>query len=322
MRAPALLVLLAALSLSAPLGAEEERRAWLELTPRAGTERCPDQAALEHAISNRLGYPAFVPDAPIQVEVALSRAGAGFVAELVTRGPGDEPPSPRSLSAPTCALLFEHITTVVVVLLELDPSPPPPALPPPALPPSPPPLPSPPPAPSPPVPLRLGIGLGVHLALGTAPSPAPGLDLGVRLRRGAWSVALEGRWDRSSAGLTFPSHGLVELRSQLVTGTLVPCIHAWFLHGCALVGAGVRQITVTAPEGSSDSVSRAIGALGLRLGAEARLGPSLAAQLAVDLAMPLVSTPYRIGEPSSWHDAWTPPPVSVIFGAGFAVPVL
>ncbi len=154
------------------------------------------------------------------------------------------------------------------------------------------------------------VGLGALGTLGTAPRAAFGVTLHGGVRRGALSIALEGRADLPAAKRT-ASGGTVS--SALLLGTLAPCFHRSMIVGCALVSAGALA-------GSSEGVTRPaqvttpFAALGARIGVEVPLVSELSARIHADLLGGLTRTTLELdGLP-----VWTTPPISGALGAGLA----
>jgi hypothetical protein len=162
--------------------------------------------------------------------------------------------------------------------------------------------PPPPPSAAPPgMPVSLLVGAGALGTAGALPGPSWGALVTVGARRGAASLALQGRYDA-------PATQTVEggrIRVWALSLAAVPCLHGGPFAACALVGAGMIR-------GSGEGVPGArTGAdlwavLGLRAAYAVPLGGTLSLMAHVDVLGAPVETVMRIGDSA----VWTTPVVS------------
>ncbi|MCC6559565.1 MAG: hypothetical protein IT372_42145 [Polyangiaceae bacterium] len=287
----------------------------LSYTRGPGAEACPDEQGLRDVVAAQLGgadpfAPAGPPGAGTtgarRMDVAVSRESALYKATIVLYGPGGERLGARDLAGPTCAAVIEDVSTTISVALRPFLSSPAPApssvpVPAPAPPAAPPPAPRPPepPAPAPRSGPRVQVAAMALLAGGFAPALSVGFAGGVGVRWAAASISLEGRGDLPASGDA--SRGTT-VRTSLLAGSVVPCLHhAWFF-GCGLVSAG-RMSAAAGPDLEPEAEAAAYTALGGRLGAELELSPRLAGQVVTDLLFPIARPTIRVGGERSWATA-------------------
>jgi hypothetical protein len=225
-----------------------------------GAERCPGEDALRAAVGARLGYDPFFAWArdTLFAEIERTRSGFRFVAKLVDEHNLSRGSREISVVSDDCSDVVDALG--LTISLTIDPStmigakpietaqaapvaPPPgevatitaeaPAL-------------SMPPAGGPPQAKpqllaappgarewHLLAGLGAVGSVNAGPSPTVGATLFVGLRWRALSLDVEGRAD-------FPASdsGAPAVRSWLIVGSLVPCVHLGPVFGCLVGGVG------------------------------------------------------------------------------------
>ena len=321
------LVLLA--SMTAAVAAAAPRTAKLSYTRGAGASDCPDVEVIRAGVAARLGYEPFDDRAERVVLAAVSRAGHVLEARIQIAGADGKAVAERKLAShqSDCSELASAMELAISIAIDplagsrprADPAPPPPS----PLPPAPPPPPrvivvrepAPPPAPAPPpsapkVPIVFQVRLGGLGSLGAAPSAAVGGTVQVSLRRGWFSLGLEGRGDvASTTELDFNGARIGEMETSSLMGALVPCAFRGVLEGCALLSAGQIRASsrglampqqVTAP-------SQAVGA---RVGLDIPLGSVLSAGAHAHVLAPVTETVLRI----SGQPVWTSPAISGALG--------
>ena len=320
------------------LAAQPERaEATLGYTLKPGAEVCPASQALEDAVAARLGYFPFRFEAARSVTVRIERQGAGLRAEVELRESDGRVSGSRELTTPSddCRGLIDSIA--VAISLGLDPlslsRPQPSASSPASVAPvvsAPAPLPVPAvssaPPPSAPVvgqtlPLRPGVvvpwqlraTLGPQVWRGTAPANALGLMASVSLRRGFFSVAIEGRDDLRT---TVREQGVSVASSILAVG-LAPCLHRGMVLGCLLA-----QMGTIAAEGRGLDQPRQdhslYVALGARAGLEIHLGASLFLRPHLDVLAPLHRAVFFVDA----RPVWTAPSLSGSLGLDLGIDFL
>jgi hypothetical protein len=114
-------------------------------------------------------------------------------------------------------------------------------------------------------PLSLRLALGALAAVLTAPAPNAGLTLSIGGTWRIFSFDLEGRADLPSQGSA--QVPLMEVRSWLIAGSLVPCAHLGLLFGCPVASVGAIGATARGVARPRDNYAP-WWALGGRVGAE------------------------------------------------------
>ncbi|KYF69439.1 hypothetical protein BE15_36070 [Sorangium cellulosum] len=282
-----------------------------------GAEGCPDEQVLRDVVAAQLGgTDPFVDGGGRHVEVVLSRKGRHFLAEIALYDADGRRLGGQELTNAACGALVEDVGTALAIVLRparsaREPAPPPPASPPPVssepadpapvaaslpapevsprapgaalAPPCQPCQPAPParpverPGPSLAWP-RFHVGLGALIARGLASAPAVGFSASMGARWEAFSLSLEGGWHLPVAAE--PYRGRTFGVSWL-GGSVVPCGHAAWFFGCAIVTAGrVRHVGMVNVTGE---LKMLYAGLGLRGGLEVPISPHLAAQLSGEL---------------------------------------
>jgi hypothetical protein len=158
-------------------------------------------------------------------------------------------------------------------------------------------------------PLRLGGGFATHAALGVGPGVGAGVSLALFGRRGPWSLALEGRFDGLSTGMSFERRGGATTR--LLAGMLAPCGSLGLAFVCALGLAGRIEGSSTGIRSPGTDSAPYAGAGG-RLGLEWPWSSSVAVQGRLDVLVTLLPVRVQLGNES----VWASPPTSGAFGIG------
>ena len=230
-----------------------------------GAERCPEEAALRGAVTARLGYDPFSPEAQITLTVVIRRATKGLAASIEVADLLGDPTGLRQLSSPNadCEELAPAVALAVSLAIDpeswgrtnpLAPAPPQPS----PAPVTPPPVTPPPSQPrldtTPAQPpkgerLRLRFGFSGHAALDVSPTLATGgLALRFGVRQARWSASVEARGDFP---VTWKFDG-GEVSATRLMASLVPCVHFQFaaapsldLAGCAVLSTGALVLQGT-----------------------------------------------------------------------------
>src|SRR5579871_316395 len=310
----------------------EAARVRLEYARGEGAISCPDARAFAEAVAGRLGYEPFDPAAARRVDVTIGRRERGFEARIQMVDGGGAPTAERQFSsrAGDCAELAA--TTELDCRSAVDPfraaapAPAPPAAPAIEAAPAPPPpaapvaeLPAVPAvvaraapvlAPPPPRPAVPEAGVAVVGAVGAAPAAALGFEVRIGVRRGALSLALEGRADLPAS----TPLAMGDVSAWLLAGSLVPCAHWRAFAACALATAGALRAV---GHGLVDArqVTDPWIALGARLGARVPLHGSVSFEAHLDAVAPLVQTELKVGDAA----VWSTPAVALAAAAGLAV---
>lgn len=171
--------------------------------------------------------------------------------------------------------------------------------------------PSPPPATHPPetrppsVPTVIGASAGAVGAFRAAPATTLGVTVQASLRRGAVSAGLEGRADLPVAATL----RMGEVRTSLLTGSLVPCWHARVFAACILVAGGAMRASGHDLV-DAQHVTVPFLAAGGRIAVELPTSGPLFVRLHADVLAPLTETVLRV----SGTAVWSSPPVSAALG--------
>ena len=256
----------------------------------SGAEQCPAEPAVRAAVSARLGYDPFLDGARENLLVEIQRGARAFRVVVKLIGEDSRPRGVREIAVAgdACSTVIDALALSISLTIDASAPPAPSAA---ASPPPPPPrATAPPPAqpaaalvatPQPPPEARrtqalsLRAGVGAVGSLGAAPAATAGgtLFMGVRWR--ALSLDVEGRADLPADGDSEAPP--VGVRSWLVAGALLPCLHAGIAFGCGVAavgrfGAAARNIPVAAERHGPWS------AAGLRVGVEWPVGRVLSLQ--------------------------------------------
>jgi hypothetical protein len=170
-----------------------------------------------------------------------------------------------------------------------------------------------PPAPAPPprVPIVFQVRLGGLGTVGSAPAASFGGSVQASVRRGAFSIGVEGRGDVAvTTELDFNGARVGDVDTSLLMGALVPCASRGVLEGCALLAAGELRASARDLQ-MPRQVTAPFAAVGARVGVELPLGSILSAGVHADVLAPVTETVLRVsGEP-----VWTSPAISAALGA-------
>ena len=303
---------------------------------------CPDEEAFQRQVADRLGYQPFTVTAERALVTTVERSGPGLMARISLLDREGKVVGERSLrtSELDCAGLMETVVLDICIVVDparvlspsvLGPREPgeiDPALHSPAAPPQGELVPGPtPPAPadegpSPPEIQRIDstqeeegpgtrpellAGAGLIAAAGATAEPCLGSALWLGIRWPLVSVSLEGRADLPSAA---PASG-GEVRTSLLTGSLVPCIHYRSLGACVLLSAGVQR-------GEGVDLARARRsdtphlAGGLRAVGEWKVLGPMTFRVWLELLYPFSRTTLLVDD----DPVWQTPPMSGVAGAG------
>ncbi|MBI5482810.1 MAG: hypothetical protein HY906_28400 [Deltaproteobacteria bacterium] len=281
----------------------------------------------------RLGRDPFRDSAPRLIRVAITRAGAGLQARIVTLEPSGTVSGVRSLGSPRsdCAELAAAVGLALAIAI--DPlaasgrppetwDEPAPASQPATAPAAPDRASAPaaaepradgtttvhlaprPPAAAPERLFWFASG-GALVALGSAPGVTAGLVVQVGVRRGGFSFAVEGRGD-------FPreaSAGDGGVYASLGLALVVPCYRFSRFAACGLLaGGGLRGSAHNLGEAHQELT--AFAAAGARLAAEFAVGRRFWLSIQTDLLAPLTPTSIQVDGASVWRT----PAVSGTFG--------
>lgn len=289
-----------------------------------GAEECPDEAAVRAAVSTRLGYDPFSPDAQATLFAEVTREASTYHARIKLVDDANVVRGARELdhTGPRCADLVDAMA--LTISIAIDPrsltGPAPEPEPAPALPTAPAPAPVPGPAAPPPaaaaapapvpVPLELVASLSPTVSFGSAPAPAVGLVGGVGVAHRPFGVWLEARGDLpASRDVT-----LGTVSTSFVAGTIAPCLLRGVFFGCGVVTAG--RLVAEARGIRAPRTDHALHALaGARLGVAEPLTNTLDLRVNVDVFYTLTPQLLRIDA----RDAYELPRLSAQVGLGLAL---
>ncbi|MBI5535794.1 MAG: hypothetical protein HY898_23955 [Deltaproteobacteria bacterium] len=317
-------------ALLGPAAAQSRPSSRLSYSRGSGADHCPDEDAIRNAVAGRLGYSPFASGTTgKQISATIARDGKQLRARVEVRDEAGVVTGSREIVSDKndCEELASSVTLAISIAIDpLSLTRPAPA----ASSSQPPPVTSapPPPTAAPPVtvyverpvaapsaaprsePIRLRATAGLLTSLGTAPAPALGAAVYGGVRWAAMSVGIEGRADLP-ASKEQSTGGSV--KSSLLAGLLVPCLHHGAAMGCALFALGALQGTgEQVSEPRKDTTPYA--ALGVRVAAELPMSPALAARINADLLGTLTRTTLRI----DGAEAWTTPVIAGSLGVGVA----
>lgn len=325
-------IALGAVTLAAAIGGEARAAdvSRLEYTAPAGA--CPDEQGFRDLVAARMNgvdpFAGALSDAPAaRTVVTIRRVDRAYEGTIDRFDHGAAAGTRKLGGQASCARLAEDLATSVVLMVRPLVLPKPPAspteTPAPTVAPPPPPAPAPPststpalpappaapaataPLPSPTPRPRIRIGAGPTVAFGTEPAPSIGVSALVGVRWSLFSIDVEGRYDAPSSTAGRPGGGSVS--ASLAAGSLVPCVHARWFVGCAVVSAGAARISASV---EPETHTRPYVGAGLRAGVEIPIIDPLVIQLAGDGLIAIV-------RPSASIDSvpvWQAPPVSGLLG--------
>lgn len=252
----------------------------------AGTESCPDEAAVRAAVSRRLGYDPFFPHAAATMFIELSREKNGHHARVKLVDEKNDVRGTREITqAGSCTGMIDTLALSISIAIDPEsltraPGTPPPAEPAapteeaePAAPEAPeePETPAPkketaPPAPDVAPSARWELWLAPALWVGSGPAVAFGAELGARRRWTNLSLGLSARGD-------LPASRSVEGREAslgFLAASAAACGHVNVFAACALATLGRVSASSTGADGREDSTSRFL--VGVSVGADVPVG--------------------------------------------------
>ncbi len=306
--------------LGAVAHAEPEKRAARMIYTRGDLTACPDEEAMKNAVTARLGYDPFDPEAKEIVTAQISRTQAGLRGQVDMRDQALAVKGSRTLTSDKsdCAELALAMTLAISIAIDphsitrptSTPTPTPTSTPPSTPTTTSTPIESPTPTGTPALPptplvLRAGVDLGGAVAL--VPGP-------VFLGTGALGVGYGPASLDLEAMATFASTASApkgDVSASLLVISLAPCFHTGVAMGCALVGMGQlygQGEGVTSPRSDGSLYANA----GARLGLEFPLASKMSLRVRVDGLVPLTHTRLEL----NGSEVWSTPPVAVTAGAG------
>jgi hypothetical protein len=313
---------------SAPAARTSVRLAYVR---ESGAEQCPDESVLRDSVLTRLGYDPFDDRAPRLLVAVVRRSGDSLVARIELhdasgrvqgerdlRGSGTSCDELASAMAIALSLGIDPLSATAAPPNRADSSAAPASAPSVESQPPPPrvivepraPEPSSPPAREPPI--RARFSGGALVSWGVSPAtPAIGATLDAGMRRGRWSIDVEG------AGSWAPTatEGSIGAKSSLELVSLVPCVHFWVGLGCAIGGGGSLNATgvdVRFPQ----SDHAAFANVGVRLGVEIPFAERFYLQFHADGLAILTPETFHLDGQTVWRSS---PPVSASLGLAVGV---
>jgi hypothetical protein len=284
-----------------------------------GAESCPGEQAVRAAVGARLGYDPFFAWAHDTLFAEISRADGAFLVELKLVDERNLLRGARQLSVTgvDCAAAID--AAGLTISLTIDPAsamgstlaptdaPPAPQLE--AQPETP--LPdlsipreagAPRPRPRPDT-VSAHVGLGAIGSIGAAPVGTLGGTLGAGVSWRFLSVDVEGRADLPASGASEGTSARV--RSWLIAGSVVPCVHLGAPFGCFVLSAGSLGATSTGVAAPRDDHAP-WSAAGVRAGAELPLQGSLSVRAYGELLATLTRNTLTIdGAPAYTFRPWS-----------------
>jgi hypothetical protein len=294
----------------------------------SGAEGCPSEDDMRQRIASHVGHDPFArgpsrSSGPSSgVRLAIEGAPKGLVARIELRDASGKIVGTKNLDSPTRDCTELASAAALTISVAIDPlraaEPPPPSTPAP-----PPPAKSPgviivherviervtsAPIPQPPAPWRFRVGGSLVGTFGWEPATSAGLTAFVGVRRGFFTLDLEGRADlpqSKAAG----SGGAV--RASFLGASLAPCFALSITRACVVGTLGALQ-------GRGEGLDRQLSqdtfyaALGVRLAAEFSLTRAVRLRAHGDLQAPLTRTTLRLDQ----RDVWTTPSAVALLGIG------
>ncbi|MHB1847260.1 MAG: hypothetical protein ACYCWW_20745 [Deltaproteobacteria bacterium] len=271
----------------------------LEYGREPGAERCPARETFAGEVAAYLGYDPFQETAGELLRIALRAVPAGgLAATLELVGPDGRALGRQTLTSPTSDCRQLEASLALAASLAIDPLAPAPAAPVAPRAASPPPAgPSPaPPAPArPSTPTAIGVGIAPIGSVGLSPAPALGIALDLELRRGAYSLGLEGQGNFAS-GIAV---GGGQVETQLLAGSLVPCAHFSPFGVCLLVTSGAEEGFAQGLPNARSSTTPYLG-VGARGFIEIPLTERLRLRPAAEVDVPFIQTTLLVGNGEVW----------------------
>jgi len=223
-----------------------------------GAERCPTEEVVHAAVRSRLGYDPFITWAHDTLFAEVTHIAGAFRTRVKLVDDTNTERGAREMSVPgdDCAAVIEAIGLTISLTIDPNsligppqsqPVPPPraetetePELTPAQT--APPARENPEPWPPPqPRSLSVHIGLGVVGSLGTAPAATAGATFSVGAGWRALTLDLEGRADLPASGAS--ERPPAQVRSWLLAGSIVPCLHVGPFFGCGVASVGDQGAT-------------------------------------------------------------------------------
>ncbi|HEV3189211.1 MAG TPA: hypothetical protein VGY54_01870 [Polyangiaceae bacterium] len=223
-----------------------------------GAEQCPTEEAVHAAVRSRLGYDPFIAWAHDTLFAEVTRTAGAYRTRVKLVDDTNTERGAREMSVPgdDCAAVIEAIG--LTISLTIDPNS---LIGPPQSQPAPPPqaeteaeaeltpaqrappvhetpAPSPPPQPHA---LSVHMSLGLIGSLGTAPTATAGATFSVGAGWRALTLDLEGRADLPASGAS--ERPPAQVRSWLLAGAIVPCLHVGPFFGCGVASVGDQGAT-------------------------------------------------------------------------------
>jgi hypothetical protein len=282
-----------------------------------GAEECPGEHAIRAAVGTRLGYDPFFPWARDTLFTEITRSDGEFHVDLKLVDDRNLLRGARQISvtATDCAAAIDAIGLTISLTIDpaslLRPAPTPPVAAPapevqPELPLPDPPMPrdvvSPSPR-SPPERIHGRIGVGAVGSVGAAPAATLGPTLSAGASWRSLSLDVEGRADLPAAGAAQETSARV--RSWLIVGSLVPCLHLGGPFGCVVFSGGTLGAT-SVGTAAPHTDHAPWWAAGLRAGAEISLQGPLSLRAYAELLATLTRDRLSIdGAPAYTFAPWS-----------------
>lgn len=275
-----------------------------------GTEACPSEADFRAAVAARVGYDPFFPWARRTVTTRIDASGDGFRARMEVLDEDGTLLGEKTFVSrdDDCAEVVRTLALAVSLAIDIADARPAAteAEPPRQVPSEPASEPLLPIAHDTPVAPAPGPSRGIanvaprwqsegsftaRASAGLSPSPSLGVALGFAVRRSAWSLGLEGRYDAGASGSVEPRG---EVAFSHLAGSIVPCFSRGIGLACAFVTLGqVRAETSGIAQPGSDVAL--FFASGARLGVEVPLSPAVGLRAMVEGGVAPLRHDARIG---------------------------
>jgi hypothetical protein len=295
----------------------------------AHAETCPDEEALRRAVAARVGYDPFFPWAPLTVVAHVERRGDRFFGRVEVVDEHARARGSRELQSDhdDCGELISAMALAISIVLDSESTG---AAPPHATTGDSPVVPAAPPivvAPSRQVQRdegrtasvredrdaswRMTTGAELSSSVGLTPSVAVGPTIFGGLRRGAFSVGLEGSFADGVANARSARGGV---HAWALSGSVVPCFHLGPAFGCGVALVGVLD-GAGSEIASARSASAPIVGGGARVGIESPLGELFFFRLHADVVGNFTRTTLKL----DGEGVWSAPVAFATFGAGVGI---
>ena len=302
----------------------------LEYVRTPSAAECPEEGAFRQEVAQRLGYDPFFPSADRMVSVELDVVNARAKARIVVVDEHGFERGSQALDGSDCAELVRAASLAVSIALEDAPKPAvietkpsteqtveetaPPVVSTPAITPA---ITTNVRAESPRVtpsrtPLRLTLAPQLWGGFGQFPLATFGVGAAVSIRRGAFEIAAEGRWDAPATLTVSPGE---DVQIESATGSIVPCLDVGIASFCAVATFGATWAngeTVANPE----SASAFYAAFGARAGLSIPLTRAL--RLGFVAQAEGIATPMHVIVGSQRYDSG---PVAASIGTNLAMSI-